>query len=92
MKIEIDSSDFELIILSSMRYCIGRRTYIVNFICDWLKNNWKFLDKNTQSLLYKDLEEEVERYYRNPQDNLGDSIDVKNWLDLYFFMVKNLDK
>lgn len=80
-------SDFEkdhgrngLMIMAAVRYCLGRRTYIVGDCADWIIDNWKDWPDNVRTIIERDVEEEFERDGLNPEWKvLGDHCDKKQW-------------
>lgn len=81
-KINIDE-DFEAIILCSVRYSLGRRTYIVSLTCSYVNNLIPFLSNRTLSVISRDI--------RNAP-SLGDkNIDEPEWELLLTNITKELE-
>lgn len=69
-----------LMITAAIRYCIGRRTYIVGECVDWILANWNDWPENVKTILQRDLEYEFDRDAQNPDWNrLGDDCDKREW-------------
>ena len=51
----------ELMAMAAVRYCLGRRSYIVSDCVDWLFDNWNKFGENTRNLIKRDIEEEIKR-------------------------------
>jgi len=69
-----------LMITAAVRYCIGRRTYIVGECADWILKNWDDWPADVKSIIRRDLENEFERAAQNPDWNpLGDDCDRREW-------------
>jgi len=69
-----------LMITAAVRYCLGRRTYIVSDCADWILANWGDWPENVRTIIQRDLEHEFERAAQNPDWNpLGDSCDKQEW-------------
>lgn len=80
-KINIDE-DFEFIIVSSVRYSLGRRTYAVSLTCSYVNNLIPFLSNKTLSVMSRDI--------RNAP-SLGDkNIDEPEWELLLANITKEL--
>jgi hypothetical protein len=69
-----------LMIIAAVRYCIGRRTYIVSDCAAWILANWSDWPENVKTIIQRDLEWEFERAAQNPDwKPLGDSCDKQKW-------------
>jgi hypothetical protein len=71
--------------LWAVRYCLGRRTYVVSECCAWLRSIWDTLDPIAKSLIARDIDEEIERDDRARASGsdyrpLGDDCDRREWL------------
>lgn len=75
--VNIDS-DFESILLSAVRYALGRRTYIVSITCGYVKRVLHNLSYNTLFVMERDIIE----HGRFGEDAYGDDMDLKDWMDL----------
>ena len=61
------------IVIYAFRYCLGRHTYAVPEMCDWLVNNWITISAMSQDLIRKEISEAIKR------NEAGMSCDVKQW-------------
>jgi|688.fasta_scaffold223921_1 hypothetical protein len=69
-----------LMIISAVRYCIGRRSYIVSDCVDWILANWTDWPENVKTIIQRDLENEFERAAQNPDwKPLGYDFDKREW-------------
>ena len=69
-----------LMIIAAVRYCIGRRSYIVSDCVDWILANWNDWPENVRTIIQRDLEQEFDRDAQNPDWNpLGDDCDKREW-------------
>jgi len=69
-----------LMITAAVRYCIGRRSYIVSDCVDWILANWTDWPDNVKQVVQRDIEEEFERDARMPELKvLGDGCDRSCW-------------
>lgn len=58
------SRNFELMMISAMRYAIGRMTYMPSVTIDYIRSLLPKLSTNTLYVMERDIHEEVERYER----------------------------
>lgn len=78
MEIKDDDSTWgfnDLMVTAAFRYCLGRRTYIVNACCNWLIANWDKFNTQAKLLIQRELDEEFERDIKG----LGDACDIEDW-------------
>ena len=77
MKIEINGNkdDLSAMLVSSVRYALGRRTYIVNWTCEFIEKNQHLLRTSDKLVMIRDIEQQKEYGY-------GDDCDQKDWLRL----------
>jgi hypothetical protein len=69
-----------LMIIAAVRYCIGRRSYIVSDCVDWILANWDDWPENVKITIQRDLEYEFEKVAQNPDWNpLGHDCDKREW-------------
>ena len=75
MKVEVfgNEDDLSAMIVSAERYALGRRTYIVQWTCEFIKNNLKLLTLKDKKVMIKDIKNAV--YY-------GDKCDEYEWKKL----------
>ena len=58
----ISDSDFRLILLSAMRYAMGRKTYMPSVIADYIKRHLQLLDDKFLALAVGDIRQHLEDY------------------------------
>ena len=73
IKINGNKDDLSMMLVSAERYALGRRTYIVHWTCEFIKNNLDLLTKKDRQVMIRDLESAV--FY-------GDDCDEKDWKKL----------
>lgn len=75
MKIEINGNkdDLSAMLIGSVRYALGRRTYIVNWTCEFIENNLALLTEKDRQVMIRDLENPI---------SYGDDCDEKDWKKL----------
>lgn len=66
--------DTGFIVLSAVRYAMGRRTYAVELIINWVKEFWDKLTPNDKTCIARDVKEFVESDHSK-----GDDCDRKDW-------------
>lgn len=68
----ICDADFRLILLSAMRYAMGRNTYMPAVVSDYIKRHIRFLDDKFLALATDDIRRHLEDYAEHePNPNLG---------------------
>lgn len=59
IKFDGDLSDISMLMVSAERYALGRRTYIVSWTCDVIKNNLHLLTKKDKDVMIRDIESAI---------------------------------
>ena len=80
--IKVDRNLKDLVI-SAVRYALGRKTYITGLTSDFIINNPSLIDERVKKVMIKDLEEYFA--YRSCYYN-DDECDYQSWLRLYEFL------
>lgn len=75
IKINGNQNDVSAMLLSAERYALGRKTYIVNWTCDFIIKNKHLLTENDKLVMIKDIKEQENFGY-------GDDCDKNDWLKL----------
>ena len=71
----ICDSDFRLILLSAMRYAMGRNTYMPAVVSDYIKRHIRFLDDKFLALAADDIRRHLEDYAEHePNPNLWQNL------------------
>ncbi|MBR5004283.1 MAG: hypothetical protein IKY14_02315 [Erysipelotrichaceae bacterium] len=70
------AGEFSLIACSAFRYALGRRTYIVSVVCNYIKANVGMIERNHLSLMVREIED------ADTFNGLGDACDRHEWLQL----------
>lgn len=73
--------DLKNIIISALRYSLGRRTYVTLETTQFIMSNPDLIDERVKKIMLKDLEEYFER--RNLWEYKDDECDYQSWLRLY---------
>ena len=72
----ITAQEFQKLIIESVRYTLGRRSYVVEETNELVRKHLPKIDNNTLGILIRDIELEADR------DMLGMDFDKKMWLAL----------
>ena len=71
----IRDADFRLILLSAMRYAMGRNTYMPAVVSDYIKRHLRFLDDKFLALAADDIQRHLEDYAEHePNPNLWQAL------------------
>lgn len=72
MTIEINGNleDISAMLIGAERYALGRRTYIVQWTCEFIGNNLHLLTEKDKNVMIRDIEQ---------ADYYGDECDEKEW-------------
>ena len=75
MQVEINGNinDISAMLAGAVRYALGRRTYIVNWTCEFIAKNQHLLTEANKKVIIRDLEN---------CDYYGDECDKEDWLKL----------
>lgn len=82
MQVKINGSkeDMSMILVSAERYALGRRTYIVGWVCEFIKNNLHLLTNKDRQVMIRDIENPI---------SYGDECDKAEWLNLLEILKKD---
>lgn len=77
MEIKINGKleDISAMLLSAERYALGRRTYIVDWTCEFIRNNLHLILEKDKKVMIRDIKQQEEYGY-------GDECDKEDWLRL----------
>ena len=76
--------DFKNIVISALRYSLGRRTYITVETAEFIKKHPKVVDERTKKIMLKDLENYFSKrdvFYRDDRCDYETWLDLKEWLE-----------
>lgn len=73
IKINGNKDDLSMMLVSAERYALGRRTYIVHWTCEFIKNNIHLLSNKDKQVMIRDIENPI---------SYGDDCDEKDWKKL----------
>ena len=73
IKFNGDLSDISMLMVSAQRYALGRKTYIVSWTCDVIKNNLNILTETDRRVMIRDIESAI---------SYGNNCDANDWKEL----------
>ena len=71
--------DISAMIVGAERYALGRRTYIVQWTCEFIKNNLHLITNKDKQVMIRDIENPI---------SYGDECDKECWLQLLEILKK----
>ena len=81
MQINGTKSDISAMLISVVRYALGRRTYIVNWTCEFIAKNQHLLLEKDKKVIIRDIKDQAEYGY-------GDKCDEEDWSRLLELLEK----
>lgn len=66
-------TDYEYMLISALRYALGRRTYIVGMTAEYIENELPKLSDQCKAIMIEDIER---------QEQLGNECDREDWMQL----------
>lgn len=75
-------TDYEQIIISAERYALGRRTYIVQWTCEFITKNLNLITEKDKQVIIRDIEKPI---------SYGDECDKICWLKLLEVLKRSLE-
>jgi hypothetical protein len=77
---DADVRDLKDMIISALRYALGRRTYITSETAEFIKRYPELIDERVKSVMLRDLEE----YFQKRESfKFDDECDYNTWKGLY---------
>lgn len=83
-------SNEEQILICAVRYALGRRSYIVGVVADYVEAKKDELSEQCKAIIVRDIQEEYDFYHRRGM-TLGDDCDERDWLNLAFSLKVGAD-
>lgn len=68
-------------IISALRYAIGRKTYIVEETCSFIKEHPELIDERVKGVMLRDLESDVRICYFKTDIEYNTFKDFEKWLN-----------
>lgn len=78
---QISNNELWGMLLYSMRYAFGRRSYAVGEVCDWIRAYQQLLTTERLEQIAREVNEELEREEKQNRF-LGDECDHRTWMTL----------
>ena len=70
-------------VIYAFRYCLGRQSYAVGWMTDWLTKNWKELSIKLKELIQREIKEANDRFIKHTDIySMGMDCDREAWLAL----------
>lgn len=79
VKINGNKDDISMMLVSAERYALGRRTYIVQWTCEFITNNLHLLIPKDRDVMIRDIENPI---------SYGDDCDRECWIALLYKLKK----
>ena len=80
---DTDVRDLKDMIISALRYALGRRTYITSETAEFIKRYPELIDERVKSVMLRDLEE----YFQKRESfKFDDECDFNTWKNLYSWL------
>ena len=78
-----DNPNFSDIVLSALRYAMGRKSYITFTVATYIHDNWQHLDPRTHYNIHRDLKNFLAH---NTDTSATNDIDNRIWYSLLEFI------
>lgn len=75
------AEDISMILVSAERHALGRRTYIVGWTCEIIKENTHLLSSKDKAVMIRDIETAI---------SYGDECDKQEWMILLEILRKEI--
>ena len=76
--------DLKDIVCCSIRYALGRKTYITSLVSDYIINHPELIDERVKDVMLKDIEEYLDSrniYYKDDECDYRSWLRLKEWLE-----------
>lgn len=78
-------TEYEEIIICAMRYALGRRTYVVRTVCEYIENERKKLSDYCIKIMIRDIESQGDI-----PGGYGDTWDEERWMHLLWILKERI--
>ena len=75
--------DISAMIVGAERYALGRRTYMVQWTCEFIKNNLHLITNKDKQVIIRDIEHPI---------SYGDECDKECWMQLLKILKMEVNK
>ena len=83
---------YELMLISAVRYALGRRTYIVAETARYVSGKLGMVKNATLMVLLRDIDERIAWSDRSGMSGLGDECDRAEWMLLHEAIAEEIKK
>ena len=76
--------DLKDIVCCSLRYALGRKTYITSLVSDYIIDHPELIDERVKDVMLKDIKEYLDRrniYYKDDECDYQSWLRLKEWLE-----------
>lgn len=76
--------DLKDIVCCSLRYALGRKTYITSLVSDYIIDHPELIDERVKDVMLKDIKEYLDRrniYYKDDECDYRSWLRLKEWLE-----------
>lgn len=77
--IEVHQSDLYTLLVGSVRYALGRRSYVVGLTAEIVRRHWRDLSTTEREVIMRDLRAEVAAADRRGYES---ALECRTWTDL----------
>lgn len=83
MQVEINGNkdDISAMLIGAERYALGRRTYVVQWTCEFIRNNLHLITNKDKQVMIRDIEKPI---------SYGDECDKNCWMQLLEILRKEV--
>lgn len=78
---KLSTPELETLIVCSVRYALGRKSYIVSDVCSLTKKFWEAIPKSTKLVIRKAISEAID-FAAKKSSLVGMKCDHDNWVEL----------
>lgn len=78
------SRDLKDIVISSLRYALGRRTYITDLTANYIMEHPELIDNRVKKIMLEDIDKYLdsrEIYYKDDECDYQNWLKLKKWLE-----------
>lgn len=76
--------DLKDVVCCSLRYALGRKTYITSLVSDYIIDHPELIDERVKDVMLKDIEEYLDCrniYYKDDECDYQSWLRLKEWLE-----------
>lgn len=75
-------TDESVVVMSAVRYMLGRSSYGVGSVCDFLRENKNRLTESNKQVIVRDIKEYIKKF--------PDVMYKNDWLEIADYLTKNI--